>query len=251
MPIASRLAAACMAAALLFVGGCAPDEQAPEAGAPKGTTPIAGTAPKPFSSDAPARTSVPQGSGFDFYVLSLSWSPSYCEAEGESANEQQCRRGRPYAFVVHGLWPQYERGYPRDCDSGGRDLPKDLVSSLYDIMPASGLIRHEWRTHGTCSGLSQADYFSVLRKAREAVTIPQEFRRLTDWRTVDPDDAERAFLSSNPGLEPGDIAVTCDRRYLREVRICMTKELSFRPCPEIDRDACRAAKVVMPPVRGG
>ena len=68
---------------------------------------------------------------------------------------------------------------------------------------------------------------------------------------VDPDDAEAAFLKANRSL-PGDaVAVTCDKRYLREVRICMTRELEFRACPEIDRRDCRLSKVVMPPVRGG
>jgi len=184
-------------------------------------------------------------------VLSLSWSPSYCEAEGEQANGQQCRAGRPYAFVVHGLWPQFERGYPSDCQTGNSDVSNDTLRGLYDLMPSAGLIRHEWRTHGTCSGLSQDDYFKVLRAAREKIEIPAQFRRLDNYQTLAPGQAERAFLQSNPGMNEEDIAVTCDRRYLRDVRICMTKDLDFRACPEVDRRACRLDKVVMPPVRGG
>jgi ribonuclease T2 len=44
---------------------------------------------------------------FDYYVLSLSWSPSFCEASGErgAPPQQQCG-ARAYSFVVHGLWPQ-------------------------------------------------------------------------------------------------------------------------------------------------
>jgi ribonuclease T2 len=152
--------------------------------------------------------------------------------------------------VVHGLWPQFERGFPEDCGGGGPDVDNDTARSLYDLIPSAGLIRHEWRTHGTCSGLSQADYFQVLRFARERVVVPQEFRRLEDYRTLSPGEAEQSFLKANPGLDASDISVSCDRRYLREVRICMTKDLDFRSCPEIDRRACRAAKVVMPPVRG-
>ena len=54
---------------------------------------------------------------FDFYVFSLSWSPSFCASAGErggvSKSQQiQCGGERPYAFVVHGLWPQYEKGFP-------------------------------------------------------------------------------------------------------------------------------------------
>jgi ribonuclease T2 len=197
-----------------------------------------------------AQSNVPVGTGFDFYVLSLSWSPSYCEAEGEDANRQQCASARPYAFVVHGLWPQFERGYPENCQTDEQGVDNATLRTLYDIMPSAGLIRHQWRKHGSCAGLSQDDYFDVLRAAREAVAIPAEFRRLEADRTLDPDAAERAFLAANPGLAGEGVAVTCDRRFLREVRICLTKDLAFRECPEVDRRACRLDKVVMPPVRG-
>jgi ribonuclease T2 len=213
-----------------------------------GTPPAEPSASREETSTASAK--VPLGTGFDFYVLSLSWSPSYCEAEGKDANRQQCSAGRPYAFVVHGLWPQFERGYPENC-GGKREVDRERLRGLYDIIPSAGLIRHEWRTHGTCSGLSQEEYFRVVRQARERVVIPPEFRRLEDYRSLAPGAAEASFLKANPGLEPEDMAVTCDNRFLREVHICMTKQLEFRACPEVDRRACRADKVVMPPVRGG
>ena len=184
-------------------------------------------------------------------MLSLSWSPSYCEAEGKDANRQQCSAARPYAFVVHGLWPQFERGYPENCRTEEPDVRHAPLRTLYDLMPSAGLIRHQWRKHGSCAGLSQSGYFSVLRAARERTSIPVEFKRFDDYRTLDPAAAESAFLKANPELAADGIAVTCDNRYLREVRICMTKELSFRGCPEVDRRACGLQKVVMPPVRGG
>ena len=188
--------------------------------------------------------------GFDFYVLTLSWSPSYCEAEGENANRQQCESRRPYAFVVHGLWPQYERGYPENCRTGAPlDVPREQLRDLYDLMPSAGLIRHQWRKHGVCAGLSQSDYFGVLRAARSRVNIPDRFRRIETHQSVDPDDVEKAFIDSNPSMTEAGVAVTCDRRYLREVRICMTKALEFRECPQVDRRSCQASKVVMPPVR--
>lgn len=211
-----------------------------------GCAPVSGSAGDPVAGE-----DVPVGSGFDFYVLSLSWSPSYCEAEGEEANRQQCEAGRPYAFVVHGLWPQFERGYPQDCPTDEPDVSNATLRTLYDLTPSAGLIRHQWRKHGSCAGLSQDDYFSVLRTAREAVTIPAEFRRLDAYRTLDPDAAEAAFIEANPALPANGVAVTCDDRYLREVRICMTMDLAFRACSEVDRRACRSGSVVMPPVRGG
>jgi ribonuclease T2 len=112
---------------------------------------------------------------FDYYVLSLSWSPSFCEAAAERrpdrAPSEQCG-ARPYSFVVHGLWPQFERGFPERCQNPPPRLNRDIVSSMLELMPARRLIYHEWDTHGTCSGLSPRAYFELVRKARAAVTIP-------------------------------------------------------------------------------
>ena len=187
---------------------------------------------------------------FDYYVLSLSWSPSYCEAEGVRASPMQCGSERPYAFVVHGLWPQYERGWPQYCHMKRyRGLRRSEVDAMLDIMPSPALIRHEWKKHGTCSGLTPRGYLDTLRAARNRVVIPPSLKRLEKYTMVDPDAVEKAFRAANPGLNANAIAVTCDRRRLREVRICFTDKLEFRRCREVDRRACRAGRVVMPPTR--
>lgn len=188
---------------------------------------------------------------FDFYVLSLSWSPSYCAMEGPRANRQQCGSRRPFGFVVHGLWPQNERGYPSNCRldgarSRGGYVPRPLISSLSDIMPSTGLIAHQWRKHGSCSGLSQNDYFATLRNAYEAVTIPPSLRNVATDRRVDPQLVEKAFIAANPGLKPDAISVSCQRNYLQEVRICMTKDLQYRACQEVERNSCRSRSISLP-----
>ena len=66
-----------------------------------------------------------------------------------------------------------------------------------------------------------------------------------------PAEVEEAFIKANPGLSHPAIAVTCNRKRLSEVRICLSKDLQFRACEEIDRRACRRDQVTMPPVRGG
>jgi ribonuclease T2 len=191
---------------------------------------------------------------FDFYVLSLSWSPSFCEASAERASprarDQQCGE-RPYSFVVHGLWPQYERGFPEYCQMPAPRLDRNIVGSMLDIMPAPRLVFHEWDRHGTCSGLSARAYFDTVRKARAAVKIPGEYLDLKASLTVSPDEVEEAFVNANAGLTRAGIAVGCDNRRLREVRICLSRDLRFRECPEVDRRACRRDRLVMPPVRGG
>jgi ribonuclease T2 len=191
---------------------------------------------------------------FDFYVLSLSWSPSFCEEaseRGSSGRSQAQCGGRPFSFVVHGLWPQYEHGFPDYCERPSPRLDRNIMSSMLDLMPAPGLIFNEWDKHGTCSGLSPRAYFETIRKARSAVKIPLEFLELSDPKTVAPSEIEDAFIKVNPGLSDAAITVTCNRTRLSEVRICMSKDLQFRACEEIDRRGCRREQVVMPPVRGG
>jgi ribonuclease T2 len=191
---------------------------------------------------------------FDFYVLSLSWSPSFCEQASERGSgprsQIQCG-GRPYSFVVHGLWPQYEHGFPDYCQRPSPRLDRNIVSSMLDLMPAPGLIFSEWDKHGTCSGLGARAYFETIRKARSAVKIPEEFLELSAPKTVAPAEIEEAFIKANPGLSNSAIAVTCDKTRLSEVRICMSKDLQFRSCEEIDRRACRRDQVTMPPIRDG
>jgi len=190
---------------------------------------------------------------FDFYVLALSWSPSFCEAAAERGNSgrSQVQCERPYSFVVHGLWPQYERGFPEYCQRPSPRLDRNIMTSMLDLMPAPGLIFNEWDKHGTCSGLGARAYFESIRKARAAVKIPEEFLQLSEQKTIAPGDLEAAFIKINPGLSNSAISVICSSRRLSEVRICLSKDMQFRACDEIDRRACRRDEVVMPPVRGG
>lgn len=188
---------------------------------------------------------------FDHYVLSLSWSPTYCETAGADAEPSQCSRGRPFAFVVHGLWPQYARGWPENCLRPAPRVPEAIVLGMLDLMPSRRLVIHEWRTHGTCAGLGADAYFETVRRARAAVAIPEPYRRIDAYTMVSPAEVEKAFLAANPRLQPDMIAVGCDGRRLTEVRICMDRGLKFTPCPDVDRRACRAGRIVMPPMRGG
>src|ERR1700729_1337700 len=189
---------------------------------------------------------------FDFYVLSLSWSPSFCAAaaERDRSGGQQCG-ARPYSFVVHGLWPQYERGFPEYCQDPSPRLYHGIVSSMLDLMPAPRLIYNEWDKHGTCSGLSARAYFDTIRKARAAVKIPPDYVDLKDPLSVAPDAGRDAFVKANSGLTPGGIAVACQNRRLTDIRICLSKDLQFRDCRGVVNRACRRDQIVMPPVRGG
>jgi ribonuclease T2 len=196
---------------------------------------------------------LPRGEGFDFYVLALSWSPTYCDdSRARSRDTQQCVAARPFAFVVHGLWPQFERGFPRACQTQFARPSQTQISNMLDIMPSQRLVQHEWEQHGSCSGLSSRDYLTVTRAAYERVSIPIEFQRATQWQRVSAGEVEAAFLATNPSLTPEGIAVTRRGNLLSEVRICLTLDLKPRRCDEVDRDGAAAqTRLSMPPARGG
>jgi ribonuclease T2 len=154
-------------------------------------------------------------------------------------------RGAP----VHGLWPQYERGFPESCLVPPPRLERNIMRSMLDLMPAPGLVYHEWDQHGTCSGLQPREYFDLVRRAGERVKIPEQYSNPTLPLSVTPGQVIDAFVSANDGLSPKGITVDCDRRRLREVRICFTRDLKFRDCSP--SAACRSERLMMPPVRGG
>jgi ribonuclease T2 len=197
---------------------------------------------------------------FDYYVLALSWSPTYCADGGEERTDPQCSpgvKGRPYAFVLHGLWPQYERGWPQDCRTADRGwVPGRVANRMLDIMPSKRLIFYQYRKHGTCSGLGVEGYFDLARKLHDKVKIPPRFEKVTDERmTVGVVDLIGDFLKANPGLKPDMMSVQCGGagNRLKEVRVCFTKDGEFRACGrnEDQRRLCSAERMYVPPVRVG
>lgn len=200
--------------------------------------------------DTVPRGPVPRGKGFDFYVLSLSWSPTWCAANDTGGKTQQCRRGENNGFIVHGLWPQNERGYPEYCATREPDrVPDGLGRTILDIIPSMGLIGHQWRKHGSCSGLGQKDYFTVVRAAYERIAIPAALEAQRGAARLTPDAVEQAFIAANPGLRRDGMAVTCEDGRLEEVRVCLNADLSFRACPAVDRAACRIKSIEQLPIR--
>lgn len=180
---------------------------------------------------------------FDYWVLALSWSPQHC---ADHADAQQCVR--PYDFVVHGLWPQHERGYPEHC---GRSEPLDreLAQRMSFMMPGERQAEYQWRKHGSCSGLPPREYFMTVERARRAIAVPAAYE-LPEKPVATTAEALRGeFVRANPGLAPAAIALQCRGRYLKEVRICLDKQFQFRACSEDLEDRC-GESVVLRGVRG-
>jgi ribonuclease T2 len=187
-----------------------------------------------------------QAGAFDFYVLALSWSPGFCAIDAVNGRHKQCNPGSKLGFVAHGLWPQYERGYPSDCN-GPTSPSRIALERAKGVFPDEGLARYEWRKHGTCAGKSPSDYFADVARAKESVTIPQPFVAAAGPQTYSPIDIERAFIAANPRLRPGMMAVGCRKGVLQDVKICMSKDLrEFRACPDVARQSCRAREINVP-----
>lgn len=144
-----------------------------------------------------------QSARFDYYVLVLSWSPTYCADTGAGRNDAQCLGARRRAFVLHGLWPQNNAGWPQDCASGARIwVPQSVIDDMRDIMPSKNLMIHEYCTHGTCAGLAPREFFGLARDLYDRVAIPPRFAAPADRSALSPDAIEDAFLGANPGSAP-------------------------------------------------
>jgi ribonuclease T2 len=180
--------------------------------------------------------SVGEPGKFDYYALALSWSPSYCATSG-GRDPDQCGSGRRLGFVLHGLWPQYENGYPQSCSR--LPLPDQVRRKYEDIYPSPKLIGHEWSKHGTCSGLAPEQYLALSAKLKDGVVVPAAIRAPEQPLRVTVAQFKDAFRAANPRLANDAIVPFCGGagRFLREIRVCYRPDGSSRSCgqPEIRR----------------
>jgi ribonuclease T2 len=196
---------------------------------------------------------------FDYYAMVLSWSPTHCASQPSSHKDPQCNPKpgkRPYAFVLHGLWPQYAVGYPDRCWTRFKPyVPKRVINGMLDIMPDTALVIHQYKKHGTCSGLSPEAYFELSSRLFRRIKIPQRYMLPESPQMVAPDTLIDEFIAANSvlGLRHDMIVVSCGGpgNRLREVRICLTRDGDPRPCGrnEDQRRLCDANRMYVPPVR--
>ena len=174
---------------------------------------------------------------FDYYVLALSWNASWCAQTGDARGAPQCDPSLNLGFVVHGLWPQYERGWPSDCRTRHRDPSRSQTAAMSDLMGSGGSAWHQWKKHGRCSGLSATEFYEATRKASALVTRPAILRDVTKPLRIAPKVIEAAFLKDNPDIQPDGITITCKQGRIQEARICLTRDFQFRQCaPDTRRD---------------
>jgi len=195
---------------------------------------------------AQARERQPSVAGeFDYYLLALSWSPTFCLTH---ADNEQCT-GKGYGFVLHGLWPQYASGgWPQFCDAGA-NLSRSERDQGMTLFVSGQLMAHEWKKHGTCTGLGASGYFDQADKALAVVKIPAQLEPSTRPQALAAEKIVDLFQRSNPGLQRNGIALRCNGPELAEVWVCLTKDLQFTACDSGVRNQCRGGELRIPAVR--
>jgi ribonuclease T2 len=195
----------------------------------------------------------PQAGAFDYFVLSLSWSPTYCASDAGRNDDTQCSPGRRFAFIVHGLWPQYQQGWPQNCATAETWVSQYEIDKMLPIMPSKKLIIHEWKKHGSCAGISQSEYFRATRLLFEKVKVPARYLSPTEDVLTTPEQLVTDFVKTNKGLSANMLSAQCgnskDRARLSELRVCLDKRGNFAACGGNESRSCQAKQLVMPQVR--
>jgi ribonuclease T2 len=186
---------------------------------------------------------------FDYYVMALSWSPNWCARTGNDRDSPQCATGSDFGWVLHGLWPQYARGWPDYCATTHRAPTPVQTTAQAGLFGSARSARHQWAKHGVCSGLSADAYYDLSATAYARVTRPQVFRDLDDPVRLPARVVEQAFLRDNPALSADAITVTCRSGGIAEARICLTRDLDFRDCGADVRRDCALDDALLAPIR--
>jgi ribonuclease T2 len=187
-----------------------------------------------------------QAGQFDYYVLSLSWAPTYCLMHADDS--QECS-GKGYGFVLHGLWPQYDTGgYPESCPTRF-DLSAEAAAKGRTIYPSERLMQHEWQEHGTCSGLDALEYFNMADRATAVIKIPTTLEAPRSDQRLTAEQIANLFQRANPALAQDAMTLSCNRAELSEVRVCLGRDLKLRACGRGVHSNCPRAPLDIPASR--
>jgi ribonuclease T2 len=209
---------------------------------------IAGTPSVGLAQNAPPAPPVASAQ-FDYYVMTLSWAPGFCDLGGKDTSSPECEDGSGQGFVVHGLWPDNEfRPNPEACR--GQDATPADLDDEHGVYPNDRLAAYEYRKHGTCTGLSAHDYFANVRSVRTRLKIPEMFQAPSEQLKMAPEEIEQAFMTANANLHPDNMAISCSNGELIDIRFCLAKDLSsYAVCRKVARHTCQRGSLVIAPVR--
>lgn len=177
---------------------------------------------------------------FDYFILSMSWSPAFCASH--RADTPECGQGR--GFIVHGLWPQSRGGGGPEHCANNDEPDRETVQRAMSAMADEHLVRHEWETHGTCSGMTAHDYFVSLIRAAGGLEIPSDFDA-SRTRRLSASEIAKEFLRANPQLQPRSLALRCKGDEFEELRVCLSPELQPVPCGNGVHSQCRGGPLLL------
>ena len=186
---------------------------------------------------------------FDYYVMALSWSPTWCAITGDERGSPQCRQDADFGWILHGLWPQYERGWPSYCRTNVRNPSRSQTAAEADLFGTGGNAWHQWNKHGRCTGLTAEAYYDLAREAYDKVSRPPVFRQIDSAIRLPARVVEDAFLETNSNISADQITITCKDGRIQEARICLTRDLEPRQCGADVRRDCSMDNALMAPIR--
>lgn len=172
---------------------------------------------------------------FDYYVLSITWLPGYCASQNQRKPASICANSYRTGFVVHGLWPQYEKGWPQFCTAPQKP-DRALLGAARNLYQDYRAADYQWRKHGACSGLAPKDYFDLTQEAAGKINLKPLEGQLQRQRYINWRQAGDILRKSNLGLGEGMFRVTAKRGQLQQIRVCLTKDLRYRSCKNSSTD---------------
>lgn len=204
---------------------------------------------------------------FDLYVLAQSWQPQFCA--GKQAVYPGCSAPQPFwrsHFTLHGLWPELENGSPPSfCAGEPFDASKveqavgldTLMEYWPDVKVQDGspeysdFWKHEWTRHGTCSGLSQPEFFlaAVGLERNDSLAPTPQLVQDNVGKQVSTAALRAAFAikegTSTDGSMGGAVLKCVHGDALSQVFTCWAKDerhapIARRACPQhvIREDTC-------------
>jgi ribonuclease T2 len=217
--------------------------------------------PPAARSAAPA---APVPAAFGLYVLSLTWAPSFCCSHRD---KQECAQlAGSFAathLTLHGLWPNYnddeakgqrhpwpefcgdfarcDRSHDQSCEPDPSTIPDEMrVLGPGYVADHDFLADHEWPKHGSCTGLSPAEYFHAALATMKA--LPGEGTP-DALRDAIGQDLARSDLSRAFGVPLEAVLLGCDAQCgLTQISFCFAHDAHGLPttptaCPANTTDS--------------
>ncbi|WP_337267010.1 ribonuclease T2 family protein [Oryzifoliimicrobium ureilyticus] len=175
------------------------------------------------------------------FILAASWQPAFCQGNQKKAECRSQTSDRPDTvnFSLHGLWPMRQQycgvtSADQAADKKGDwsalpsvQLSDETKASLSKVMPGtqSGLERHEWTKHGSCTGISADQYFTTSARLIGELNKSevQALFAANIGKTLTADQIKTAFDKSFGEGASNRVKMSCrkvgDRRLISELTI--------------------------------